>query len=302
MMKVNKGWESLPIDEVESLASHSGSPSSTTSTLHGHHTLITSPRTAIASIQSHVPVQQIGNQAAASSSQNDPILFGDSQPSRTYESFWREQNQRQSGLLSSMASPAPTNPSLAPSADITSAARQAVNSRRSYGHPKPPRLEVRSTSDLSQSTHFSAGTGSPTTPGRPGGMDSILQTPTQKSIQERDAIETLLFMSSPGNSSNLKHTFPPPLSQAPVQSPLRAEFSTPNDGTQERRVGFSGVYSGTIGEAQLPRPPRRHTPKHIGISRSDEIDKMLDQMAENESSEDEIEIPITPRRLATGRV
>lgn len=302
MIKVNKGWESLPIDEVESLASHSGSPSSTTSTILARHNTITSPRTAIASMQGHVPAQQSNISLSLSSAQPDPILFGDNQPSRTYESFWREQNQRQSGVLSNVASPVPTNPSLAPSADINSAARQVVNARRSHGNAKLPKLQVRSTSDLSQNTHYSGDGRSPTTPGRSSGMDSMLQTPTQKSIQERDAIETLLFMSSPGNSGNMKHAFPPPLSQAPMQSPLRAEFGTPNQGSQGRRVEFSGVHSDTRIDGEPPRPPRRHTPKHIGISRSDEIDQMLDQMAENESSDDEIEIPITPRRLAAGRV
>src|SRR5277367_3428414 len=47
LIKVNKGWEDLPINEVESRTSQAGSPTSSTSTPQGRRTLITSPRTAI---------------------------------------------------------------------------------------------------------------------------------------------------------------------------------------------------------------------------------------------------------------
>lgn len=42
-------------------------------------------------------------------------------------------------------------------------------------------------------------------------VDPILFSPhqTHQNVREKDAIETLLFMSSPGNSANLKHNFSP---------------------------------------------------------------------------------------------
>jgi len=88
MVKVNNGWQSHSIDEVESLASQAGSPTSSTSTLHGRRNPITSPRTAmIANIQ--------GYSSNISSITQPPIGDFDlysrhDQPSRTYESFWRD--------------------------------------------------------------------------------------------------------------------------------------------------------------------------------------------------------------------
>jgi hypothetical protein len=289
MVKVNKGWESLPIYEVESLASQAGSPTSSTSTINGRRSIFTSPRTAMATKQGGVIELPRSTDATRVPNSHGPITYGEGQPSRTYESFWQEQSQRSTGLAAGISSPGSSSRSLAPSADLSSS-RYGAHHRRSQTPrvSKPQSLQHHTTSDLSQSSQSSAATGTPSTPGRtqPSTNDSMIQTPTQKSLQEQDAIETLLFMSSPGNPATLGHTFPPPQGEGSrLQSPLRAEFQT--------RQQADDVDHFKAGNHHGPRYRRRRR----GSGGLDNIDYLLDRAADSESSDDEFEIPLPPRRL-----
>jgi hypothetical protein len=267
-----------------------------------------SPRDVIANIQSHSRgMPQHGNATPGSALQTDPPLFADSQPSRTYESFWREQGQKSGPLSASSNTNASKHPSLAPPADI-SVARRSNNSRRSENprFTRPPTLLGRSSSDLSQNAQPSKGAHSPTpgTPNRTSNpVDTVLQRTHQKSDQERDAIETLLFMSSPGNSNNMNHTFPPPGPASSQPSPLRAEFGAPLHGVPGQDVEFAGIQSIVAGEAGSTTP-RGRKPGYAALglakSRADMYDIMLDEQ-DTDSSDGEIEIPVTPRRLAASR-
>lgn len=168
-------------------------------------------------------------------------------------------------------------------------------------YAKPPVLQT--TTNLSQSSNGSDIQSTPLTPGRGHPTDAILQTPTQKSIQEQDAIETLLFMSSPGHSS-LGQAFPQPQGQtSQAQSPLRTEFGGPLRSAQSRRVEFS---ESQRLPPESPNPGRRRRPlSGAGQLRDDEFHKMLDSMPDHDddsTDDDEIEIPITPKRFATSRV
>lgn len=293
MCKVNNGWQSHSIDEVESLASQAGSPTSSNSTLQGRRNLITSPRTVIANIQEH---------SANIPSITQPPL-GDfdlysrhEQPSRTYESFWRDHSTtnhptyRQHQPVNS-----PQINRLAPPADI----RPTASSRRSDSSKlsRPPRMPSHGSN--------SPRTG-PSTPHRPDFRDNpAIQTSTQKTLQEQDAIETLLFMSSPGNSGNMGHVFPPPRTHvSPQQSPLRAEFSVQK--IQGRRVEFdTGATSGSTGSSESGPEYRAQMRRKQPQSRvrGEAIDRMLDEMADSSSDEDEILLTYTsPRRVPAGRV
>jgi hypothetical protein len=132
-----------------------------------------------------------------------------------------------------------------------------------------------------------------------------MQTPTQKTIQEQDAMEALLFMSSPGNSGNMGHAFPPPArsQMSPQQSPLRTEFNVQpltNRGAQGRRVEFEKASTST-GSSEAGGYQGKS--KAVGISRSDAIDRMLDEMADSSSDEEELVLNYSsPRRVAAGRV
>lgn len=300
MVKVNNGWQSHSIDEVESLASQAGSPTSSTSTLHGRRNPITSPRTAmLANIQGHSSNISSVTQPPA----GDFDLYGrHDQPSRTYESFWRDHSTSSYPThrhhSHQLANSPPMSKGLAPPADI----RPAPSSRRSdtQKFSKPPRMP----SHGSNSPH-----NGPRTPRRADFRDTpAIQTSAQKTLQEQDAIETLLFMSSPGNSGNMAHAFPPPRTQAsPQQSPLRAEFNIQAKVAHGRRVEFdTGATSGSA-ESSEAGPEYRTQIRGKGAvqsrARGAAIDRILDEMADSSSDEEDVLITYSsPRRVATGRV
>lgn len=290
----------MPIDEVESLASQQGSPAkSSASTLNGGRNPITSPRTAIANIQSQSRSIYGGMSGSLPSSKRERSLNDDGQPTRTYESFWAQQGHKTApGITTSQSG----KPSLAPSVDITSIT-QSSNVRRlqSHHHSNPPALHEQ-VSGCSETSQRSNGTPTPQTPAKTMNPEHRIQTPSQKSVQEQDAIETLLFMSSPGNTGNINHTFPPIQGvSSQLQSPLRMEFASQSRGLPGRRVEFRGVPERSDGSdtSRLSGDDTRFKGSFKKL-RDDEIDQLLDSVADPESSDDEIEIPIIPRRLAVG--
>lgn len=121
--------------------------------------------------------------------------------------------------------------SLAPAPDIETGRRR----RSSISHPPPPLLgstQKKHVSDLG------AGSRTPVTP-RAG----ILRMPSQQA--EKDAVDTLLFMSSPNNSQR----FPQNSQTAP--SPLRAD-------APQRRVMFEAYPTQdkrVVYQPQMPPPP-----------------------------------------------
>jgi hypothetical protein len=309
MVKVNNGWQSNSIDEVESMASQAGSPTSSTSTLHGRRNLITSPRTAIASIQANTITVPPSSGIQVPTRDFD-LYSGSDQPSRTYESFWRDHSTNlPSQRYSSNASPQPSK-SLAPPADI----RPTPTSRRS-GTPKfskPPTMPAKGSNSSLPSVHSP----NPQTPNRGARRENpVIQTPTQKTIQEQDAIETLLFMSSPGNSGNMGHNFPPRSQASPQQSPLRTEFNTQQRrGPQGRKVGFeietnsASTGSSEAGGAEY-RSKHRSRPKTLAVAanvrdREEVIDRLLEETGDSSSDEETLVLNYqSPRRgIAAGRV
>lgn len=298
MVKVNKGWEANSIDEVESLASQAGSPTSSTSTLHGRRSFVASPRAAIATLQAQP--------STSSQLSQDFDLYprGDQPSSQTYESFWRSHStpnyptQQQAARTPIISPPAPRP--LAPPADI----HPAVSSRRS-GTPKFSR-SPNMPSHASNSPYNT--TSAPRTPLRTDLRENtIVQTPIQKSIQEQDAIATLLFMSSPGNSGNMGHSFPPPVAQGSAQnSPLRSELSAQNRVPLTRRVEFgptaASLSAGSSEGAEYRSKVRsqRRSPSKV---KSDEMNRFLDEMRDSSSDEEDIVLKYSsPGRVATGRV
>ncbi|KAH8681660.1 hypothetical protein BX600DRAFT_28988 [Xylariales sp. PMI_506] len=195
MIKVNNGWSAHSIDEVESLASQAASPTSSTSTVHGRNGASASPRVPLAGMRQ-------GTVSAGISPVNQQPPRG-----RTYESFWRENDARP--YPASASPPATQVPMLAPPAAIQPRQSAHTNSRRNSNAKHTPAF-------LSHSHHASPHTPaqpSPlqSTPGtrtlRTPQIDPILFSPHQN-VREQEALETLVFMSSPGNSANLKHNFP----------------------------------------------------------------------------------------------
>lgn len=328
MVKVNHGWQDMPLAEVESMTSQAGSPTSSGSTMNGRKSLA-SPRAAIASRQRRAAVDPYAapssSAPAASFAYTSNRLREAGQQVSTYESFWKA-HSASTQPTAFAPQPAVSNTPLAPPADIRPSppnSRRSADSRftklpglptQTSNTSQPPRLEI------PQSSAETA----PHTPGRasvsgsssavPNSTQTSLPDSSQKSLQERDAIETLIFMSSPGNSSKASHTFPPPpprfASSQPnphPQSPLKTSFVPPAPRTPGRKVEFTGIgsisSSETSGSITPRKKPARPSDVGNGKRRDDAMDRMLDAMkGDSSDSEDvDIEIPTTSRRAAASR-
>lgn len=338
MVKVNNGWQGHTIDQVESLASQAASPTSSTCTLYGRHGASASPR--IATNASRQP------NASATTSPSTQLP-----QSRTYESLWRENGSRP------RSSTSPQVPTLAPPAAIQPRQSGYSNPRRNSNARYAPAY-------LSHSAHAS-----PHTPAQPSPLTSthgqpLLRTPNvdpilfspHQNMREQEALETLVFMSSPGNSANLKHTFPSSqmtqsLQASQPRSSMRTALPTSrlgavtetnsqsrkslpngrpqmNNTHQGKRVGFEKSPSNVsemeiddpYGSPQTKGTPKRKTNGNAprpslsipaGLSGSSrprtklqdaDIERMLDRVAADDSSdsEGEIQIPHGRRREGAG--
>jgi hypothetical protein len=200
--------------------------------------------------------------------------------SRTYESFWRDHSTAAPSQRPYATSPPTSKASLGPPADI----RPTTTSRRSHTpkFSKPPAIP----SQGSNST--------PRTPTQAVPREKPIQTPSQKTIQEQDAIETLLFMSSPGNSGHGPFGARPNPQLSPQRSPLRAEFRVQDRrGAQGRRVEFEKLVAGDAAGAGAAKHGAR--PPALDGSREDTIDRLLDRMSDASSDEDEVVLNYEPR-------
>ena len=180
-----------------------------------------------------------------------------------YESFWR--NREASGT-SRPTEAHIVGPSLAPPADIVARAPR----RSDVTRKQPPPLR---TNNLGTDS-------APITPPPKG--QSKIRTPSQQAEVEKDAVESLLFMSSPGNSA-----YHPP--GAFAQTALRNRFahhvdltdslgfSQPDEGCdQGKKPGPSGPFH----SQHVQRPTRKRPLSNA------EMDKMLDEMPDSSSSDD----------------
>ncbi|KAF2502322.1 hypothetical protein BU16DRAFT_4863 [Lophium mytilinum] len=213
MVKVQNGWEKHTIDELEELPSQRGSPIG----LPGRRSL-DSPRFPERRRRPS-GVSETSDQYMASPSQASPNGIPRSL-NGTPPSSWRlgpSQPLPQARLMYTGGN-ASHAPALAPAADIVSR-----RNRRSNSTNVPPMLST-------QRKYYSdvGAPSTPTTIPRAG----ILRMPSQQA--EKDAVDTLLFMSSPNNSNRLAHT-----SADTQPSPLRSEFPAAKRVVFENRNGSS---------------------------------------------------------------
>ncbi|KAI5917599.1 hypothetical protein F4810DRAFT_695789 [Camillea tinctor] len=334
MVKVNNGWQSHSIDEVESLASQAASPTSSTSTLHGRQGASASPRVAVSA-----PRYVASNPPSTATS---PTMLLPP-PGRTYESFWRESNPKHPNSTS----PISQVPTLAPPAPIQPRQPGHTNPRRNSNTRYNPAF-------LSHSHHLSPHTPAQPSPlqntpgqrsGRAPNVDPILFSPHQN-VREQEALETLMFMSSPGNSANMKHNFPSSSQASQPRNGTRTALPTsrlaagPEINSQGRknlptgrpqphqpkRVEFEKSPACSemdaddhYGSPQARGTPRRRTlngsvprpslPLPAGLSgpsrprpalRDDDIERMIDRVAADDSSDSEGEILIPQNRRPNG--
>ncbi|GJC94681.1 hypothetical protein ColKHC_03507 [Colletotrichum higginsianum] len=332
MLKVNHGWQSNSIDEVESMASQAASPASSHSTLHGRQDMSASPR---ANMARYVPTSA-ASAATTASSNPSPA---------TYESFWKD-TQRSAHNSTSPPAPAPAAnaPTLAPPAPIQPS-RPMANPRRNSNPRYTPTLLSHS---HSASPHTPGQQNNNATPnqrlGRTPLIDPILFSPHQN-VREQDAIESLIFMSSPGNSANMKNTYlssmasnipgrhalpssQPPRKSLPSQRPLAqkrvgferspggmtavSDMDVDMDSPQSRgpvRRRINGSASFSAGTRPSTLRPQLSLPAALGSTSRPrprladaDIERMIDQAAQaGDSSDDddgEIQIPARSRQGA----
>ncbi|KAF4595077.1 cyclin-dependent kinase [Ophiocordyceps camponoti-floridani] len=184
--KLRNGWESRSFDEVELLASQAVSPTSTVSTSINR-------RRFGSSTSPHQPAVANPSATARLPLADDPMA-----PRRPSDSSSPSSSPGRSVL----APPAPIRPT------ASSVHGTGPNPRRNSNPRHTPTMLSR------------PALASPRTP-RPGPRPDVGQPPISRA--EQDVAESLLFMSSPGNSANIKHaTLPRASSQSTAPPGSRA--------------------------------------------------------------------------------
>lgn len=190
MVKVNHGWQTRSLDEVESLASRAASPTSSTSTIHRRQGSSASPRLAASAPATQVHFAH--DQTMLRRKSNSPPFASSNKPA--------------------LAPPATIQPSSSMPAPRSNSRRNSnpryTPTLLSYSHSASPRGNAISTLLTPVTNGY---------PNSQSSVDHVMYSP-HKNVREQDAIESLLFMSSPGNSANLKHAFSPTGSPGPSQS------------------------------------------------------------------------------------
>ncbi|KAF2736782.1 hypothetical protein EJ04DRAFT_596143 [Polyplosphaeria fusca] len=247
MVKVQNGWEKQSLEELEEQTSQRGSPVSVNARSDGSRPMFDSPRT---SDRPRRPsgVSDNSDQMMMSPGQVHTPFPRNIAPLTLSAAFWHSGPKPPlSGMTNGMAATTTGyGPVLAPAPEIGPRRKR----RSSASHAPPPLL------GSSQRKHYSDLSGTPRTPittPRPG----ILRMPSQQA--EKDAVDTLLFMSSPNNTGRLPHTS---MDTQAHPSPLRPEVSAP------RRVMFD-TNSLKPNEHRYPPSAMKKEGHHVAHYRSD---------------------------------
>lgn len=194
MIKVQNGWQSQNISELEKMTSNKGLAVSDAHRSYDRHFATTSPTDrSVSNLQLTEPGTAAPDDPHFSplNSATTPELMPGRRyrkyehSSRTnkvgaaYESFWRDHKDASRPVEAPLV-----GPSLAPPADIVACSPRRLDATKKKPPPlRTPNLDTDSTL---------------VTP--PSKQAFKIRTPSQQAEVEKDAVETLLFMSSPGNS------------------------------------------------------------------------------------------------------
>ena len=245
MVKVQNGWQTRSLDEIESIASQS--PRSTISGF---------PRNTLHSPRSVMSGNLQRTWSSSDSSDDAPIA---QLPAMAYGSTMQAPQSKRG---------------LAPPADIISGGRR---------RPTPNANGYTNGLLQSPSNHHPAVRPAPK-----------LRTPSQTLAQEQDAVETLLFMASPGNSQHHPPRFTPVESSlrsaqlvTSSMSPMRDHFEHNGQAFSPKKVTFdaSGIPNSKL------------------VSRTVQIERMLDESDDEDDSNDlDHAIQIAAMARATGPI
>ncbi|ROW16620.1 hypothetical protein VPNG_01635 [Cytospora leucostoma] len=264
LLKVNNGWESRTINEVESLASRGGSPASSNSTIPG------GPRTSAS------PQIQTSHRLPLSS-HAAPL------PNHTPEGVWRRSSA--SADSRSMSAQFQDMHSLAPPVSIQPHRTEGHHRRNSSPKYTPNFLSPRPHHASPHTPSLATLNLSPDHRGLLAAGDAMVPSPTHN-IREKDAMEALLFMSSPGNSANMKHHFP--VSSQPIER-LRNGASASKSGHRTALPTSApkrkSLPNGRPSHSSQPLPTAHSPKKRVGFEKS-----------RSSLSEMDIDDPSSPRR------
>ena len=245
MVKVQNGWQTRSLDEIESIASQS--PRSTVSGF---------PRNTLHSPRSVMSGNLQRTWSSSDSSDDGPVA---QLPAAAYSNTTQAPQSKRG---------------LAPPADIISGSRR---------RPTPNANGYITGLSQPASNHRQAVRPAPK-----------LRTASQTLAQEQDAVETLLFMASPGNSQHHPPTF------TPVESSLRsAQLVTsqmsPMRDTFEHNGQFFSPKKVTFDASGIPNNKL--------VSRTVQIERMLDESDDEDDSNDlDHAIQIAAMARATGPI
>ncbi|KAL8653573.1 MAG: hypothetical protein Q9210_002012 [Variospora velana] len=220
MLKVQNGWQSHNLNELEAMALP-----------------LTSPKSGTAQIR-HAATSPPRDTAHSQHLQGSPPRPSHHRPSLEPPVDFRSRNSRQ---------PHPSN-------------------------VQPPHLDTMNVS-RNATNGFLSPIGLSTPPRRPA---ATTRTPSQKADMEKDAVQTLMFMSSPVNSG-----YHPAALRAAATSPVRNSNTQDSMMSPTKRVDFA--LSGRDTTMSSPNPGRATG----RLTTAAEIDRVLDEMRNQYSSSDE---------------
>ncbi|EZF33826.1 hypothetical protein H109_07946 [Trichophyton interdigitale MR816] len=319
--KVEKDWKSNPNSKQFSLSSKTHSPRGINASIrpNGHPPSSQPPRIS-GSVGERDLAAQVLKIATGHSNPRPDML--QSKPLNSSSRSYHRHNLSMGSIPSKLSYERSTSnglhqiPRLAPPADIIPGNGPHTKRRVNQNSTSPKKLKVPSLSQQSSSSSVIGTQGScpiPATPPQPhqpsfkapsSATTAILGrhcTPTEKTIMEQDAVETLVFMGSPENSGyyndSRPHTNPPSNSQDSFQyPPVTENTSAPTSSAppklgvafnyepreraplQSKRVSFA-EHSGEAPHANCSRP-------RLEQNAGDEIDRLLDEMGDSDNEPD----------------
>ncbi|KAL8904381.1 MAG: hypothetical protein Q9207_003306 [Kuettlingeria erythrocarpa] len=253
MFKVQNGWQSHNLNELEAMALPRSSPSSGISQLQ---------RAAGVPSSSHYFQHPAETFRYA---QRSPPTTGSPYKQPNLRQVSAQSPPLYRSLPNDTSAPHSPHrgPSLAPPVDILPRISHQTHSL----NMQPPQLNTANIhhNGASNLTSPKVPTPTPLTPTRPPA--SSIRTPSQKADAEKDAVETLMFMSSPGNSG-----YHPTAFRASATSPLGSNDSTMSP---TKMISFA---SPSMSKASARR-----------LTTTADIDRVLDEMPDRYSSSDDEE-------------
>ncbi|KAF2279344.1 uncharacterized protein EI97DRAFT_173379 [Westerdykella ornata] len=226
MVKVQNGWEKKSLDDLEDETSQLGSPVSGPSRSEGFGSTLDSPRD-VTRRRRPSALSEISDQVMLSPGLPSPSGVSRSSAA-TPSAYWQpQQSLSHAPPASPMVNTDGHSTALAPAVEIAPRRK-----RRSSASFHPPSLL-----GPNQKKHYSdlgpAPSRTVNAPQRPG----ILRMPSQQA--EKDAVDTLLFLSSPNNAGRLAHT-------------SSGTNETPKRELPARRVMFENHIMNDHGTGHLP--------------------------------------------------